>query len=426
MVILTGWWQNLARSLGCLALFATSLFCAPTRALAQSAEGEDPGTITSLVREAVEFIATAAYRNEPRPVIYTKALQGLIAQLGESAKSQERDLTTMIDGAAEAEFMTILQTIAASPGQRLGLRELAERALQAYCRQHDPYTRYTRSDDVKLVQLMGKPTGSAVGMSIMEKSGSFFCYPLPGSPAEAAGIKSGHKLISVDGKPTDGRPLEYLAAMIRGAPGTEVSLRVEHSFGRAQTIKVTRETLTTPSVLAEKKVSGFILRVRKFSKELPAEARTALSQLTAGGTLTIDLRGCPGGDLDVALEFAAMFLDQGDQILTIRRRGVPDEVITANKPREFKPSAIILLQDDGTASAAELVIAALVNSKTARAASQGTKTYGKGVTQNRAELRGGGKLEITTGELIAPQGLTWDKIGLLPSLENRGRIFPRD
>lgn len=425
MVNSQGWWQVWARFAGCLVL-ATSLFHAPVQTLAQAPEGDDPATITSLVREVTDHITKSAYKTEPKAVIYTKALKGLVAKLGESARGQEKDLSTMIDDAAEAEFIRVLQAIASTPGQRLTLRELAERALQAYCRQHDAYTRYVRSDELKLVKLMAKTTGSAVGMSVMEKEDGFYCYPLPGSPAEAAGIKAGQKLVSVDGKPVEGRSLEYLAAVIRGAPGTEVSLRVEHTFGRAQTIRVTRETLATPSVLTEKRVSSFILRVRKFSKELLTEARQALSQLSPGGTLTIDFQGCPGGDLDVALEFAGMFMEPGEQIVTVRRRGQPDEVISANKPREFRPSGVILLQDSGTASGAELVIAALIASKTARGASQGTKSYGKGLTQNGIDLRGGGRLILTTGELIAPQGQTWDKIGLLPSLENRGRIFPKD
>jgi carboxyl-terminal processing protease len=425
MIESQGWWQKWARFAGLLIL-ATSLFHAPVRTHAQAPEGDDPATITSLIREVTDYVTKSAYKTEPKAIIYTKALKGLVAQLGESTKSQEKDLSTMIDDAAEAEFIRILQAIASTPGQRLSLRELAERALQTYCRQHDAYTRYIRSDELKLVKLMGKTTGSAVGMSVMEKEDGFYCYPLPGSPAEAAGVKAGQKLLSVDGKPVEGRSLEYLAAVIRGAPGTEVSLRVEHTFGRAQTIRVTRETLSTPSVLTEKRVASFILRVRKFSKELLTEARAALAQVSPGSTLTIDFQGCPGGDLDVALEFAGMFMEPGEPIVTVRRRGQPDEVISANKPREFKPAGVILLQDSGTASGAELVIAALVASKTARGASQGTKSYGKGMTQNGIDLRGGGRLIVTTGELIAPQGQTWDKTGLLPSLENRGRIFPKD
>jgi carboxyl-terminal processing protease len=422
MARLPGGWQCLAR----LALGAVLMCSLPARARAQ----DDPEVtaVTALVREAAGKIQSVAYRTESRAVICTKALRGLIAQLGENAKAFDRDLSNMQDDAAEAEFVRILQTMAGTPGQRFGLRELAERGIQAWCKQHDPYTRYTRSDDVRLVQLMmSKATGSGVGVTIMEKEGAFLCYPLPGSPAEAGGVLAGDKLISVDGKPVEGKPLDFVIASIRGGPpGSEVLLRVAHGFGREQTLRLTRETLTTPAVLVEKKLSGLILRIRKFSKEMPGEARAALTQLGPGSSLTIDLRGCPGGSLERAVEFASMFLEPGENIVTVRMRDKPDEVINATKAREFKPAAIICLQDSGTASAAELVIAALVASKTARAASQGQKTHGKGVVQTPVELRGGGKLEVTSGELIAPQGITWDTIGLLPSVDNRGRIFPKD
>lgn len=407
--------QRFAPCVGLLVLQAL----APCRA-------QDSEAVLSLVHEAVEVLHTQAYRTEPRAVICTKALRGLIAQLGENARSADRDLSTMLDDAAEAEFVRLLEGLASAPGQRMSLRELAERAIQAWCRQHDPYTKYVRSDDLKLVQLLSKTTGSGIGMSILDKNDAFYCYPLPGSPAEAAGIKPGDKLLSVDGRAVDDKPLDYLAAIIRGAPGSEVSLRLERISGRAQTLKVTRETLTTPSVLAEKKLTGLILRVRKFTEKTPEEARAALAQLTPGATLTIDLRGCPGGTLEHGIEFAGMFLEKDEPIVTVRTRGKPDDVIRDTQPREFKPAAIICLQDEGTASAAELVIAALVHSPAARAASQGTKSYGKGVIQTRIALRGGGSLAVTTGELIAPQGKGWDGIGLLPSLENRGRIFPRD
>jgi carboxyl-terminal processing protease len=410
-----------------VALLAMLALHVPNRTFAKE-DGQDAASVATLLHEATTKIHDTAYRTESRAVICTKALRGLIQQLGENAKSFDRDLGTLQDDAAEAEFVKILQSMAAMPGQRYGLRELAERSIQAWCKQHDPYTRYTRSDDVRLVQLMmAKATGSGVGMTVMDKDAVFQCYPLPGSPAEAGGVIAGDRLISVDGKPVEGKPLSFAIAAIRGGPpGSEVLLRVAHGFGREQTLRLTREALTTPTVLVEKKLSGMILRVRKFNNDLAADARAALAQLSPGASLTLDLRGCPGGNLDRAVDFAAMFLEAGEPIVTVRSRDRADEVISATKPREFKPAAIICLQDGGTASAAELVIAALVNSKTARAASQGQKSYGKGVLQTAMDLRGGGHLEITSGELIAPQGRTWDKTGLLPSVENRERIFPKE
>ncbi|MEY4484875.1 MAG: hypothetical protein RL693_2327, partial [Verrucomicrobiota bacterium] len=321
---------------------------APIPLVAQ-ATTEEADVVTAMVHEAVEKLHTDAYRSDAKAVIYQKALQGLSAELGDSVKAPDRDLSQLSDAGAETAFHEALQAMASTPGQRLSLRNLAERSLQAYCKQHDPYTRYICADDAELVQLMNKATGSGIGMSINEKKEVIYCYPMPGSPAEAAGIKNGDKLLSVDGKSLEKKPLEYVASLIRGAPGTEVSLRVEHGFGRIQSVKITREALTTPAVIAQKKVSGYILRVRKFSNELLKESREALKAMTQGSTLTLDLRGCPGGDLDAAIKFAEMFLDSGEPIVTVRMRGRPDEINTANKAREFNPAAIVLLQDEGTA-----------------------------------------------------------------------------
>ncbi len=423
MMHLDGWWHGMARRWSRFLLSASLFFPLLT---VRAQEAEAPAIVHKLVREVVTQITTDAYRADSRPVIYTKALAGLVKQLGPAFSAQARDLTALIDEAAEQEFFRTLEGMAAAPGQRLSFRELAERALQEYCKQHDAYTRYTRTDETRLIKNMSQTGSSSVGMSIVEKADGYFCYPLAGSPAEAAGIKPGTKLISVDGKPVQDRPLAYIGALVRGAPGTEVSLRVEQAFGRAQTVKVTRETLVSPSVIADKRVGGITLRVRKMNKETLSETRAALAGLGPGSTVTINLESCVGGDLDVAEEFAGMFMEPGEHIVTERMRGRPDRVVSAAKPREFKPVAVILVQGEGTASGAELVIAALVNSKSARGTSNGSKTFGKGVMQLGTDLQGGGYLVVTSGELIAPQGRTWDKIGLLPSSANRGRVFERD
>jgi len=402
---------------------ALLLSCAFAPSLRAAAPDELRAAL-ELFDECVGKIQANAYHQESKPAILDHALRGLIEILGETAKSFETDLSAMSDEAARSAFEKALQGIANSPGQRRTPRDLVESALQAYCKQHDPYSNYVKSDDYKLVQLMNKSTGSGIGMTVHMKAGAFFCHPLPGSSAEVAGIKAGDKLISVEGKPLEGKPLEYIAGLIKGEPGTEVLLRVERTFGRSQNIKITRETITMPSLIVEKRIAGVVLRVRKFSRELLPETREALRQLSSGSTLTLDLRGCPGGSLEVAVAFANLFLEQGEPIVTLRSHGQPDEVRSATSPREFKAPAIILLQDEATASGAELVIAALLHSPNLRAVSQGTKTYGKGLIQSTYDLQGGGHLVLTTGEAIAPQGRGWDGIGLLPSLENEGKIFP--
>lgn len=387
-------------------------------------QDEENIAVAELVDEAVDALVTHAYKVGTKPEIYQKAWLGLLLELGRIEESTSKNFSKLSDKDAEQSFLAALQELSKTPGQRRTYRELAESALQIYCRQHDAYTRYTRSEDYQHILLMSKAGGSSVGMSINERDGSYYCYPMPGSPATNGGVKPGDRLISVDGRSVEGRPLEFIASLIKGAPGTAVSLRVEHSFGRSETLKVVRETLAMPPLLTEKKITGYVLRVRKFSADLVEETRIALKNMSSSSTLTIDLRGCAGGELDEAIEFASLFLNKDEPVVTVRMRGREDEQNTAKNAPEFDPAAIILLQDEGTASAAEMVIAALIYSKETRATSQGAKSYGKGVMQSRIELKGGGALTLTTGQLIAPQGRTWDGVGLLPSLENAGQIFP--
>lgn len=379
--------------------------------------------VLDLVREVLSMIVEHGLREETRPVIVQKAWVGLLLELGRADLAAKHDFTILAGVEAEDGFVDAVLSLAQQPGQRRSFRELAESALQIYCRQHDPYTRYIRSEEYKHIRLMSQG-GSSVGMSINERDGAFYCFPMPGSPADKGGVKAGDRLFAVDGKSIDGRPLEYIASLIRGAAGSPVQLKVEHSFGRSEVVTIIRETVAMPPVTVEKKITGYVLRVRHFNPGLIAATRTALAPLQATDSLTIDLRGCAGGILDTAMEFASLFLDAGEPIVTVRKRQHEDEVNTAPGPAAFKPAALVLLQDGGTASAAEMVIAALLHSKTQRAASQGPKTFGKGVMQSRFELKGGGALTITNAELIAPQGRTWEGSGLLSSLENQGKIFP--
>src|SRR5689334_23312021 len=117
--------------------WAAALAVGVAGAVPAQEETQEATAVASLFHEAAEKIQTTAYRTESRAVICTKALHGIVALLGESARGYDRDLSTMQDDAAEAELVRSLQKIAATPGERYGLRELAERAIQAWCKQHD-------------------------------------------------------------------------------------------------------------------------------------------------------------------------------------------------------------------------------------------------------------------------------------------------
>ncbi len=405
---------------------ALVVFCLAVPALLAQEAPPDAKAAFDLFREVAEKITTRAYKPEPLRIICTKALHGVVLQLGDAAKPHDRDFSALTDSEAQAGFEKEMLALTALPGQRQSLHDLVESSLQAWCLQHDSYTRYIRGSDSTQIRRLATSSGSGVGMSVEEKNGGIFCYPMPGSPAEVAGIKNGDQLVSIEGIETAGKPIQLVGALVRGAPGSAVQLRVRHAFGREQTMKIVREPLTTPNVRVEPLTTSLRITIRKFNADVLKDVKAALAQASPGATLTIDLRGNGGGELDPAIELASLFMEPGETIVTLRERDKPDDVRTAKNPRAFKLPAVILNQDEGTASASEMFIAALIGSESNRAASRGPKTYGKGVFQAVMELNHGGALILTTGELIAPQGRTWEGTGLLPSLENHRQIFPKE
>jgi carboxyl-terminal processing protease len=411
---------------GSSALFMAVMLAVAPDLRAQSAASDDPSTAFAIFDECVAKITARAYKPETSPVIYAKPQHGLISALGPSAAAHDVDLSQLTDTQAREQFGKSITTLAALPGQRYSLRELVERSVQAWCRQHDNYTRYLRSDENQLIRLLAKNDASGVGMSATQTGKAIICYPFPGSAAAAAGIKSGDKLLSVDGNPVDDKPIEYATALVRGAPGTEVALRVEHIFGRSETLRIRREPLNPSSIVVTSSRTALSVNIKRFTKSTPGEIRQAMAELPKGGVLKFDLRSCEGGELEPAIEIASMFMEPGETVVSLRERGKPDEVRTTTKPREFKLPTVIFVQDEGTASAAEVLIAALFGSPSNRAASQGTKSFGKGVFQDQLLLKGGGTLILTTGELFASNGRGWEGTGLLPSLEHGGRIFPKE
>lgn len=401
--------------------------CLAAGALPAQDSPEEEKAALDIFREVAEKIVARAYKPEPLPVICTKALAGVVAKLPPAAQPHARDLSRLDDSAALAGFAQSIRALRGMPGQRQTFRDLVEAAIEAWCFQHDPYTRYVPAQyGPELIRLLTSGQGS-VGMSLQEKNdGHFYCYPRPDSPASLAGIKNGDRLLAVNGIEAAGKPIQLIGSMIRGAPGSTVQVRILQAFGnREKTVGILCEALKTPNVTAESLTTSLRLAIRKFTPDVVKEVRAELARATPDLALALDLRGNEGGELEAAVALASLFMEPGETIVTLRERDKPDDVRVARGPREFKAPLISIKQDEGTASAAEMLIAALVGSPSNRAVSNGSKTYGKAVYQAVIQFKHGGFLTLTTGEMIAPQGRSWEQTGLLPSSENLGRIFAK-
>ena len=250
-------------------------------------------------------------------------------------------------------------------------------------------------------------------------------YPIvdelvPNSPAEVAGIQIDDRVVSIDGAPTAeaGKEIKEAGAWearLRGASGTRVTiavLRVGWKDPRAFTL--VRAQVKQPSVHAHplEPHVGY-LQISRFAEATSSDVAVALADLRkqdALGALVLDLRDDPGGLVDQAILVADQFLDDGT-IVTIKGRGTT-ETQTAHKGGAGVGVPIIALVDQGTASAAEIVAAALHDH--GRAQLVGLPTYGKGTVQTFYDLEDGSGLKLTTARYFTPKGNSLESKGIVP------------
>ena len=245
-------------------------------------------------------------------------------------------------------------------------------------------------------------------------------YPLPrglligrvfdSSPASRSGLKPGEVIVGVNGQPLKGVKPEKATALIKGSPGTDVKLQVEsgkapHSSTR--TVQITRATVSEPVVASVvKTVKGKklgVVALATFSPGAHGELREAVEKVRHEGAkgIVLDLRGNGGGLVSEAQLIASDFVEKGT-IVSTRGRNQPPQTLDAVGGAIPASIPMVVLVDANTASAAEIVTAALQDHR--RATVVGTHTFGKGVFQEEEPLSNGGALDITVGEYFTPNG----------------------
>lgn len=269
--------------------------------------------------------------------------------------------------------------------------------------------------------LKGEVVGIGVQISFDEKSGyTDVLGTIPGSPGEKAGLLAGDKIVTVDGKLYKGMKLRDVVADIRGKVGTPVTLSVLRGDKLVQ-FSLTRDRLAydTPSAVmlgsAEEKL-GYI-RIPSFTEKTPGAVKVGLEDLAKKGAraLVIDLRHSPGGSFDRALETAELLLPEGAPIVTLKKKGKPEEThVSKGKPILGDVPAVVLV-DEMTASGAELVASALREQRHAKLV--GARTYGKWSVQSLDDLPNGWAYKYTLGLFKTPQGKSFEGVGISPDIE---------
>lgn len=243
------------------------------------------------------------------------------------------------------------------------------------------------------------------------------------SPAERAGIEAGDTIVSVDGRSIAGLDSNAATALIKGPEETEVTIGVrDGKGGKTRQERIVRAQISVPVVSSKlrtvkgRKV-GYV-RLAAFSEGAHAALRRAVRKLQEQGaqSLVLDLRGNGGGLLEEAVLTASIFLPEGETVVSTDSRTQGHAVYEA-KGGNLPPLPIAVLIDRNTASAAEILAAALADDAGAKIV--GTRSYGKGVFQQEIDLSNGGALKLTVGEYFTPDGTNLAGKGIQPDVRAR-------
>jgi carboxyl-terminal processing protease len=286
----------------------------------------------------------------------------------------------------------------------------------------DPYTAYVepRAHELESDTLAGEYGGIGTYVSI-DEAGLVHLVPFADGPAARAGVMEGDVLLAIDGQRLSPEAtLQDVGAALRGPSGTSVQLLLApRQEGEVELeLTVTRETIALPSatgyLLSDDTTIGIIV-VSVFSQRTPGEVQAAYDDLTGRGALGIilDLRGNPGGLLDSAVDVARFFLETGIVVFQQERDGA-EQVFQVETPGAAAQIPLAVLADSSTASAAEIVAAAL--QANGRALVVGQPTYGKGSVQLIFDLSDGSSLHITNARWLTPDRQALDRVGLRPDI----------
>jgi carboxyl-terminal processing protease len=255
------------------------------------------------------------------------------------------------------------------------------------------------------------PSFTGIGVSVApDRRGLRIARVFDGSPAARAGLREGDLIVAVNGRKLTGVSANAAIALIKGAPGTDVKLGVEQQRAghtAQHTLTLTRATISEPVVASATKTAHGkklgVVELATFSPGAHGEVREGVERelrLHARG-IVLDLRANGGGLVEEARLIASIFINKGT-IVSTRGRTQPSETLSATGGAISAAIPVVVLVDDNTASAAEIVTAALQDHH--RATVVGTHTFGKGVFQEEEPLSNGGALDITVGEYFTPNG----------------------
>ena len=326
-------------------------------------------------------------------------------------------------------FSEVLETIQNEYVEDIDQAEAMDSAINGLLQSLDPYSSYMNQEIFEESQ--SETTGEFGGLGIevsMEAGVVKVIAPIDDTPASKAGIKAGDYIVKINAEQVRGKTLMEAVNLMRGPVGTSIEITVRRKgLRKAKIFKITREIIEIKSViskLVDNKV-GY-LRLRAFNQNSSDQLKKEISKIEKNKKLVgyiLDLRNNPGGLLNQAIEISDLFLNDGEIVSTKGRKNRENRKFFARKGDRIKGKPLIVLINNGSASASEIVAGALQDQK--RAVLLGESTFGKGSVQSIIPLKNKGALRLTISKYYLPSGKSISEVGVLPDIkiEEKGEEF---
>lgn len=282
----------------------------------------------------------------------------------------------------------------------------------------DPYTVFLSPEDSTMFEQDMKGSFSGIGAEIGFRDNLLtIIAPLEGSPAEEAGLLSGDKILKVDETEIIGMNIDEAVSIIRGERGTVVKLLITRDgLDELKEIEITRDIIKIKTVNWEMKDNIAYIRISQFKEETAEEFDSQIDDILVNNPfgVIIDLRNNTGGYVSTLEKIASRFLDDGD-IIFIEDFGDKENVYKSVGNNKFNDIPVVILINEGSASASEILAGALRDNNDSKLV--GKTTFGKGLVQEMQKLEDGSALKITVAKWLTPNRLDINKNGICPDYE---------
>jgi carboxyl-terminal processing protease len=319
-------------------------------------------------------------------------------------------------------FSEVLETIKNEYVDEVDQADVMDAAINGILQSLDPYSAYMSPKSFEGMQTDTKGEFGGLGIEIGMESGVVkVITPIDDTPASRAGIKSGDYIVKINEEQVQGKSLTEAVELMRGPIGSEINLTIRRkNTKKALEFKIKRAVIEVKSVVAKiigKKEKIGYLRLKSFNQNSDEQLFKKIKNFEKNKKLNgyiLDLRNNPGGLLTQAISITDFFLDDGEIVSTKGRKISETRRFFSNKGDGINGKPLIVIINNGSASASEIVSGALKDHK--RAIILGESTYGKGSVQSIIPLKNGGGIRLTISKYYLPSGKSISDVGVLPDI----------